>query len=208
MTGNKSSIMTAAKATLIGGIVFLIPAFLAFFVLGKVFNMLKSLAKALGARLGITGPLGGVLLDVAAIVVVLLVCLLAGLLARRANAQRLRNKLDQILLGSFPGYAFVKSLAENMQHGQELAPSFVPVLVRFDDFWQVAFETDRLPGGIVALYLPGAPNPWSGSVVFVVAEHVRKLQVPVTEALKMIRALGRDSEALTAEIRALQRANQ
>jgi hypothetical protein len=109
---------------------------------------------------------------------------------------------------AFPGYAFVKSLAENMQHGQELATSFVPVLVRFDDFWQVAFETDRSPGGIVALYLPGAPNPWSGTVVFVVAEHVRKLQVPVTEALKMIRALGRDSAALTAEIRALQRANQ
>ena len=208
MTENKSSIMAAAKATLIGGVVFLIPAFLAFFVLGKVFNMLRSLAKALGSRLGITGPLGGLLLDVAAIVVVLLVCLVAGLVARRANAQRLRNKLDQILLGSFPGYAFVKSLAENMQHGQELATSFVPVLVRFDDFWQVAFETDRSPGGIVALYLPGAPNPWSGSVVFVVAEHVRKLQVPVTEALKMIRALGRDSEALTAEIRALQRANQ
>ena len=144
----------------------------------------------------------------AAIAVVLLVCLLAGLVARRATARRLRNKLDQILLGSFPGYAFVKGLAENIQQGQELATSFVPVLVRFADFWQVAFETGRSPGGIVALYLPGAPNPWSGSVVFVLAERVRKLQVPVTEALKMIRALGRGSEALTTEIWSLQRANQ
>ena len=208
MSKRKSSIMTAVKTTLIGGVVFLIPAFLVVFILGKVFDMLRSLAKALGSWLGVTEPLVGVLLDVAAIVVVLLLCLLAGLLARRANAQKLRNKLDQILLGSFPGYAFVKSLAENMQHGEALATSFVPVLVRFDDFWQVAFETDRLSGGIVALYLPGAPNPWSGTVVFVVAEHVRKLQVPVTDALKMIRALGRDSEALTAEIRALERANQ
>ena len=116
--------------------------------------------------LGVTEPLVGVLLDVAAIAVVLLLCLLAGLEARRTNAQKLRNKLDQILLGSFPGYAFVKSLAENMQHGEELATSFVPVLVRFDDFWQVAFETDRSSGGIVALYLPGAPNPWSGTVWF------------------------------------------
>ena len=208
MTENKSSIMAAVKTTLIGGVVFLIPAFLAFFVLGKVFNMLRELARALGSWLGITTPLGGALLDVAAIAVVLLVCLLAGLAARRASAQGLRNKVDQILLGAVPGYAFVKGLAENIQQGQELATSFVPVLVRFDDFWQVAFETDRSPGGIVALYLPGAPNPWSGTVVFVVAEHVRKLQVPVTEALKMIRVLGRDSEALTAEIRALQRANQ
>ena len=208
MTENKSSIMAAVKTTLIGGVVFLIPAFLAFFVLGKVFNMLRELARALGSWLGITTPLGGALLDVAAIAVVLLVCLLAGLAARRASAQGLRNKVDQILLGAVPGYAFVKGLAENIQQGQELATSFVPVLVRFDDFWQVAFETDRSPGGSVAVDLRGAPNPWSGSVVFVVAEHVRKLQVPVTEALKMIRALGRGSEALTAEIRALQRATQ
>jgi uncharacterized membrane protein len=208
MTENKSSIMAAVRATLIGGVVFLIPACLAFFVLGKVFNMLRLLAKALGSWLGIAGPLGGALLDVAASVVVLLLCLLAGLVARRATARKLRNKLDEILLGSFPGYAFVKGLAENMQQGQELATSFIPVLVRFDDFWQVAFETGRSPGDMVALYLPGAPNPWSGSVVFVLAERVRKLQVPVTEALKMVRALGRGSEVLTDEIRIRQCANQ
>jgi uncharacterized membrane protein len=208
MAENKSSIVAAGKATLIGGVVFLIPACLAVFILAKVFSMFTSLAKALGSRLGITGPLGGAILDVAAIAVVLLACLLAGLVARRATAQRLRNKVDEILLGSFPGYAFVKGLAENMQHGQELSTSFVPVLVKFDDYWQLAFETGRWPGDIVAVYLPGAPNPWSGSVVFVLAERVRKLQVPVTDALKMVRALGRGSDALTEEIRALQCAHQ
>jgi len=81
MTENKSSIITAAKATLIGGVVFLIPAFLVFFVFRTAFSMLKSLAKALGSWLGITGPLGGALLDVATIAVVVLVCLLA--VARR-----------------------------------------------------------------------------------------------------------------------------
>ena len=45
--------------------VFLIPAFLAFFVLAKAFNMLKSLADALGSRLGISGVLGGALLEAA-----------------------------------------------------------------------------------------------------------------------------------------------
>jgi uncharacterized membrane protein len=208
MTENKSSIMAAVRATLIGGVVFLIPACLAFFVLGKVFNILRALAKALGSWLGIAGPLGGLLLDVAASAVVLLLCLLAGLVARRATARRLRNKLDEILLGSFPGYAFVKGLAENMQQGQELATTFVPVLVRFDDFWQLAFETGRSPGDMVALYLPGAPNPWSGSVVFVLPERVSKLPIPVTEALKMVRALGRGSEALTDEILVRQCANQ
>ena len=204
MSHNRTSILTAAKSTLIGGAIFLIPGCLAFFVLAKAFAVLRSVAVGLGSRLGIDGPLGRVLLDVVAIAVVLLTCFLAGLVARRATAQRLRSKIDQMLLGSFPGYAFVKGLTENMQQSQELATSFLPVWVRFDDFCQVAFETGRLPGGFVALYLPGAPNPWSGNVAFVLAERVSKLPVPVTEALGMIRTLGRGSEALAAEIRTLQ----
>ena len=46
-------------------------------------------------------------------------------MARRATAQRLRTKVDQVLLGSFPGYAFVKGLMGNMQQSQEVATSFV-----------------------------------------------------------------------------------
>jgi uncharacterized membrane protein len=203
MAANNSSFVSAVKATLVGGAVFLIPGFLAFFVLGKVFNILRSLAVAIGPKLGIVDVLGGVLLDLAAIALVVLVCLVAGLVARRATAQRMRSKLDQVLLGSFPGYAFVKGLAENIQQSEKIAGSFVPVLVRFDDYWQVAFETDRMPEGIVAIYLPGAPNPWSGSVVFVLAERVKKLPVSVTDALKIIRTLGRGSEALAAELRTL-----
>jgi uncharacterized membrane protein len=203
MAANNSSFVSAVKATLVGGAVFLIPGFLAFFVLGKVFNILRSLAVTIGPKLGIVDVLGGVLLDLAAIALVVLVCLLAGLLARRATAQRMRSKLDQILRGSFPGYAFVKGLAENIQQSEKIAGSFVPVLVRFDDYWQVAFETDRMPEGIVAIYLPGAPNPWSGSVIFVLAERVKKLPVSVTDALKIIRTLGRGSEALAAELRTL-----
>ncbi len=206
MSDNRSSILAAAKSTLIGGAIFLIPGCIVFFVLAKAFTLLRSLAAALGSKLGVLGPLGGVLLDVAAIAVVLLMCFLAGLVARRATAQRLRSKMDQILLGSFPGYAFVKGLTEHMQQSQELATSFLPVWVRFGDFSQVAFETGRLPGGLVALYLPGAPNPWSGSVAFVLAERVSRLPVPVTEVLKMIRTLGRGSEALAAEIPTLQNA--
>jgi uncharacterized membrane protein len=208
VAGNNSSIGGAVKATLVGGVIFLIPGFLAVFVLGKVFGMLKAVAVAIGPRLGVASWLGGALLDVVAIAAIVLVCMLAGLVARRASAQRMRSKLDQALLGSFPGYAFVKGLAENIQQSEEIAGSFVPVLVRFDDSWQVAFETDRVPEGIAAVYMPGAPNPWSGSVVFVETERIRKLPVSVTEALKVIRTLGRGSETLGAELRAVHQSGQ
>jgi uncharacterized membrane protein len=204
MRNKKSSIVAAAKATLAGGVLFLIPGFLAVFLLGKVFNLLRSVATRLGPLLGIESRLGGLLLDAATIVAILLACFLAGLLARRSGAKRLRNKMDQVLLATLPGYAFIKGVAENMQQSQEIASSFVPVLVKFDDYWQMAFETDRKPDGIVAIYLPGAPNPWSGSVIFVLAERVRKLPLSATDALKTIRTLGRGAEALAGEFQTLQ----
>jgi len=193
--------LVAAKATLLGGAIFLLPAFLAVFVLGKVLGALTSLAAAVGPRLGLTGLLGGALVDAFAVATILLACLAAGLLARRAAAQRMRTKLDQALLASFPGYAFVKGLADNMQHGEEIATGFVPVLVTFDDYSQVAFQTGHASGGTVPVYLPGAPNPWSGNVVLVEVERVRRLPVSAAETLKILRALGTGSEAFASNRR-------
>jgi uncharacterized membrane protein len=204
MADKSSSMITAAKATLVGGAIFLIPGFLALFVVGKVFGMLRTLATTLGPRLGMTSWVGGLILDLAAIAVLVFLCFLAGLIARRAAARRMRTKLDQVLLGSFPGYAIVKSLADNMQQSEDIANSFVPVLLKSNDTWRMAFETDRTPSGIVAIYLPGAPNPWSGSVVFVPSDRVHKLHISIAQALKLNRALGRGSELFAAEVEALQ----
>ena len=207
MSHNRSSLFDAVKTTVVGGAVFLIPGFLAVWVLVKIFALLKQLANSLGPKLGIATVLGGVVLDVVVIAAVVAICFLAGLIAQRATAQRMRNKVDNVLLGSFPGYAFVKGLAENIQQSEAAASSFIPVLVTMDDCSQVAFETDRIEGGAVAVYLPGAPNPWSGNVIFVRPDQVKTLPVSVPEALKILRTLGRGSEALTAAHRALAAAN-
>ena len=48
------------------------------------------------------------------------------------------------------------------------------------------------------VYLPGAPNPWSGSVVYVTADRVERLDMSVSEAVKNIRTLGRGSDQVAA----------
>jgi len=181
------------RTTVVGGFVFLVPAVIVVVALGKLIGALKVLAKALAPFFGIETRLGGLVLDLLAVTVTILLCFVAGLLARRAGAKRMREKLDATLLNSFPGYAFIKGFAENLRQTEELAGSFLPVLVRFDDYVQIAFETHREPGGKVAVYLPGAPNPWSGSVVYVANERVEPLQMTLTEALRNIRKLGKGS---------------
>jgi uncharacterized membrane protein len=187
------------KTTLVGGFVFLIPAVIVVVALGKLLGALKALTKTLSPLFGVESLAGGLVLDLLAITVTVLLCFVAGLLAKRATARRLREKLDATLLNCFPGYAVVKGFAENLRHTEELSPSFLPVLVQFGDYARIAFETQREPSGRVAVCMPGAPNPWSGTVVYISKERVRPWQMTLTEALRNIRGLGKGSIEVAQE---------
>ncbi|MCP4259958.1 MAG: hypothetical protein GY774_20955 [Planctomycetes bacterium] len=97
------------------------------------------------------------------------------------------------LLGGIPGYTFIKGFTDSMVSSDKFAEDFIPVIARFDDNAQLGFEVDRTEHGNVAVYLPGAPNPWSGSVVYVREDQVDRLNITVSEAIKNIRQLGRGS---------------
>jgi uncharacterized membrane protein len=188
------------KSTVIRGFVFLVPAIIVVVALGKLIVVLKAMAKGLAPFFGIETLVGGLMLDILTFALIILLCFFAGLLAKRAMAKRVREKLDAYLLRSFPGYAFIKGIVENMRQTEEIVDTFVPVLVHFDDNVQIAFETERLPGDKVAVYLPGAPNPWSGSVVYVANERVKPLPMTLTEAVRNIRSLGKGPVDITGPI--------
>jgi uncharacterized membrane protein len=181
------------KTTVVGGFVFLIPAVIVVIVLGKVIGTLKVIATTLSPFFGIESLVGGLFLDLIAFVAIVLLCFVAGFIAKHAFAKRIREKLDTVLLNSFPGYAIIKGFAENLRQTEQLAGTFLPVLVRFDDYVQIALETHRDSAGKVAVYLPGAPNPWSGTVVYVSQERVEPLAMTLTEAVRNIRNLGKGS---------------
>ena len=181
------------KTTAIGGFVFLIPAVIVVVVFGKLIAGLKAFAKALSPIFGIESFLGGFVLDAVAFAVAVLICFAVGLFARRSAFKRVREKVDRSLVNFIPGYAFVKGFADNLRQTEEISGSFVPIMVRFDDYVQMGFETERLANGNVAVYLPGAPNPWSGSVVFVSNDRIKSLSISLPDALRNIRTLGKGS---------------
>jgi uncharacterized membrane protein len=80
-------------------------------------------------------------------------------------------------------------------------------VVRFDDLWQIGFEIERIEGGKVALFMPGSPDPWSGSVCIAEEDRVTPLDLPVAAVAKMVRRLGRGAnEALRDRLRSTERA--
>ncbi|MEC4679261.1 MAG: hypothetical protein VST67_01015 [Nitrospirota bacterium] len=184
------------KVTVIGGVFFLIPLAIVFVLVGKLVGVMRGVANSLSPLLAMDTPIGTIVLNLLALLVILGFCFLAGLAAQGVTAKKIVGKLDATLLAALPGYAFVKGFADNMRRNDEMSESFLPVAVHFDDYSQLAFEIEREPNGKVALYLPSAPNPWSGTVVYVTDDRVNRLSMSLNEALKNIRMLGKGSSAI------------
>ncbi len=80
--------------------------------------------------------------------------------------------------------------------GQSGSETLKRVLAKFDDASQVAFEIERNPDGRVVVYVPGAPDPWSGAVFVMTADRVEPLEASLPAAVKNIRTLGRGTTQL------------
>ncbi len=65
-----------------------------------------------------------------------------------------------------------------------------------DDQAQVGFEVERLDNGLVAVYLPGSPDTWSGVVAYLTEDRVEVLNVDFATASKTLSTLGRGSHQL------------
>ena len=100
------------------------------------------------------------------------------------------DSLESNVLANVPGYAFFKNVGQSLvgmadPHGTE------SVLARIEDAWQVGFLMERLRDGQLVVFVPGAPDAHSGSIFVLTPDRVRKVDVPMVEAVKIVRRLGR-----------------
>lgn len=180
------------KTTILGGLIFLVPLFIVTIVLAKAHGLMVKVAKPFSSLIPLDTIGGVTLANILAILAILLCCLIAGIIAKGDAAKRLLKSIEEKLL-VIPAYAFVKGVTDSLISSEEAAKAFVPVIVKFDDNAQIAFEIERSERGNVVIYLPGSPNPWSGSVVYFEEDRVERLDMTVPEAINNIRHLGRGS---------------
>jgi hypothetical protein len=112
-----------------------------------------------------------------------------------AGGQSVYKRLDTVLLQIIPGYAGIKGVTGGIRD-EDAEEVLKPVLVRFDDQYQLAFEVDRATDGLVAVYMPGAPGPRSGTVSFVTSDRIRPVDVGFKAITKICKNLGRGSGAV------------
>ncbi len=180
------------KTTIVGGILFLLPLAVLLFILGHALHLAGKIAQpivdTLGIeRLGYWSGIGAV--TATAVLVLILVSFFAGLVARTTPGARIRRWFENSLLGSLPQYQFVKSMAEGYAQ-IESAEGLKPALVNVEEGWQIGYALEALDNGWVAVFLPQAPTPMSGNVMYFPAERVRFLNITMIEAMTLVKRMG------------------
>lgn len=187
------SIVDVLKSTLIGGVLFLLPLVVMIVIVEKALQIATKVFAPLAPLLGDRPILGVSAATLGSLVALLLLCLVAGVFARTLVAQRFVDFLEGSILGRIPVYGILKSTAEGIA-GIENDESMKPVVVRLDDNLVIGLMTAEEEGkDLVAVYLPGAPTPISGSVIYAERERVTPLEATTVEAFAAMKKIGRDS---------------
>lgn len=196
------------RATAIGGIFFLLPLVVLLFFLGQIAQVVVAVAAQIQPLLrdyvGISHATGYFLIFAIAALVIVLACFAAGILASRSVARQFTGWVEKYLLMMFPRYAIFKEQLSGNIGGDIAKNRLKSVRVRLDGYSRLAFEVERFPewvdgepddpAALVTLYLPGAPDPWSGTVVYVTADRVEPLQAGFPDVLGAFEKLGTDTQ--------------
>jgi uncharacterized membrane protein len=185
------------RTTLIGGILFLLPIVVLIVVLGKAQNISSRIVAPVAQRMPVPSVGGVAVAKILAIAVIVLFCLFAGLFAQTRLAKRSVGWLERGLLSKVPGYDFFKAVSESMvgfeaEHEQEV------VLVRVEEALQIGFLMERVENDHYAVFVPGAPSIWSGSVYFMTEERFQRIPISRAEAMKCLGQLGEGTNQLLA----------
>lgn len=177
------------RTTLIGGLLFLVPIMVVVAVFGKALALTHKLMDPLAEHIPVETIVGMRTPLLLAIIMIVLFCFLAGLFARTALAQKFVRGLEQAVLSKIPGYEMLKSTGESIL-GVADEEGHPVVLMRLDDAWQIGFRIEELQNGLVTVYIPGAPDARSGSILFVTPDRVIPAGVSAAPTLKCLRGLG------------------
>ena len=180
---------TFVKDTLVGGVLFLLPAVLVLWFAEKALPLARTLTRPLEdlmpGHLVAQFALGTLLAGLA----LLLAAFVAGLLARTSAGQRFIAWIEDSLLGSLPQYRMAKSVLED-HGGGDGTPDVQPVLVPSGDGWRIGLKFESIGDGWASVFLPNSPKVRTGYMLLVPERTLRPLDLPLAQTTLLLTRLG------------------
>jgi uncharacterized membrane protein len=191
-TSDMKKVGKTVRTTLLGGVLILIPVVVVIAIVAKVFSIALSLTAPLADSIPL-GPVGDfIVVNVLGLAGLIIVCYAAGACTKFTITRTFSKSLESKLQAIFPRYMVIKGMTHGL--GGDGAGKLTPVLASFDDYAQIAFEVGRSRDGRVTLFLPGSPDPWSGTVVHVTPDRVKPLNTDFHTVVKSLKGIGYGSD--------------
>jgi uncharacterized membrane protein len=173
------------KTTLIGGLLIVLPIYLSILMVGKTLSAIGALLSPVTSAI----PAGAQFRQLIAVLIVLAVCFVAGIIVRTGPGLRAKNALERSVLERIPGYAMVRGLTARVS-GDQREGAFRPALVEIEDALSPGFIIEELADGRYTVLVPSVPTPAAGALFIMPRERVHPLDVPFTQAVKVISKWG------------------
>ena len=183
------SLIGFLRATIAGGLLFLLPVILIVIGLGYAIRLGAMVAKPISDVLPVDAVVGVGGVTGLAVLLLVLISLFAGLVARTRSGKRIMRWSENSLFGGLPQYRLVKSMAEGLAQ-VESAEGVNPALVSIEGGWQIGYLLEPLENGWVTVFVPQAPTPLSGNVMYLPADRVRPLGIPMIQAMSIVKRMG------------------
>ncbi len=178
---------------LLAGLLFVLPIYLAILLLLKAAKSLGGLVKPLAKLLPESFPAENLL----SLLLVLVVCFLVGMALRTSLGQSARARIENSLLQKIPGYGLFRSMTRQMA-GDSRETAWKPALAEIEDALVPAFIVEELDDGRFTVFVPSVPTPLAGAIYILIAARVHPVNIPFTQALKVITRWGSGSKELVA----------
>jgi uncharacterized membrane protein len=185
-----------SRTTLIGGVLIILPLYIAILLLAKTIKGLLGLLQPVAERV----PASVEFRQIVAVVLLVCVCFLVGLVVRTGPGLRAKNACERAVLERLRGYTFLRGLAKRLA-GQSEEQTLQPALVELEDALVPALIVEELEDGSFTVLVPSAPTPMAGSVYILPANRVHPVDIPFTQAIGVFSKWGTGAGAFVHAMR-------
>jgi uncharacterized membrane protein len=181
------------KDTFLGGVLVVLPAWLAVLLLLKALTHLQVLVKPVSKHLpeSVDHP------RLMAIGLMLALCFVVGALIRTTFGRRVEKVVEKRMLEKVPGYTTLRGIAEQVGDLEE-NHGFKPALIEIEEALAPGFIVEEHAGGKCTVFIPSSPTPMAGSIYIIDSARVHPVNVPVTSMFKCMTKWGTGAGELLA----------
>jgi uncharacterized membrane protein len=186
-------LMVSLSKALFRGLLIVVPVYFAVLLLLKGMKSVANLVSPLAQLLPEWVPAEELL----SLLLVLAICVVIGASVGTRIGQDVRNWIEKTLFEKIPGYALIRSLTHQVA-GHSRENTWKAALFQSDEALVPAFIIEELDDGRYTVFVPSIPTPFAGAVYVLDRRRVFPLDVPFTDAVKVVSRWGSGAKDLVA----------